>query len=216
MKEALIDLLDDLDHAYDQSDIKQACIANGHEWSYSLVTTKLIPNQPLIVGFNWGAAAGESYSPQSAIEYKGFDDGDTGSLVRIKPFCRQYFREDFLESASQSNYCLFRSHKQGEITRKDIELCEPIFQRLVAVLQPSLMLCLSSKLRDYLLSTKRIGDMQQKRINFPMGPQNVGYTAIKGRMGAVPFLSLPHPNYAMTKEARQSAWEFCCAHSSFT
>lgn len=210
MREKLTELLEELGRAYEQSDIKKFCIKNKYQWHYSLATTKMIKDKPLIIGFNWGAAKGVSYEPQSTIEDTGFGDEETGTLVRIKPFCRQYYDDEFLESASQTNYCLFRSRNEGEITSHDIELCEPIFERIISTLRPSEMLSFSSKLRDYLVSGNKISDLQKKTIEFQRGARKVRYTAVKGRLGGIPILCLPHPNYPMRSNARQVAWEFCC------
>ena len=210
MREALNELLEKLDLAYEQSDIKNYCIKHGHQWYYSLVISEMIKNNPLIVGFNWGAKMGNSYEAQTEIEKKGFKDVDTGSLARIAPLCHQYFDDSFLESASQTNYCLFRSYKEYQITRHDIELCEPIFNELITALQPSILLSFSSKLRDYLLLNHKISDLQLKNIEFLSGSRKVIYIATKGRLGEAPILCLPHPMYQMKSDARQAAWEFCC------
>ena len=209
MRNTLTKLLKELSCLYEQSEIKQYCINHGLQWHYALVTTKMIKDEPLIVGFNWGAAKGVDYKPQTTIEYGGFNDEDTGSLNRIKPFCSQYCGEEFLDSASQTNYCLFRSHKAEEIQHSDIKLCEPIFESLIYTLRPSVLLSFSSKLRDYLISKNKIADLQKKTIEFQSGERKVMYTTAKGNLGETPILFLPHPMYQMTSSARQEAWDFC-------
>lgn len=59
MKTKLNELLKDLQQAYQESDIRKFCLQNNHEWNFSLVTTTLKSNGPLVLGFNWGASKSE-------------------------------------------------------------------------------------------------------------------------------------------------------------
>lgn len=201
----LDDLLAELGSAYEQSDIKR------NELHYSLITTTMKKNGPLILGFNWGATQGEKYSPQAAIEETVFKNGDVGSLSRIFPYCEKYFGNAFLKRASQSNYCFFRSKSESDITPNDIALCEPIFDKLIDVMEPSSILCFSSKLRDYLFSHNRVLAKESIRISYKRGSMQMTYEPIKATLtSGAKIMFLPHPNYPMKKEARAEAWEFCC------
>lgn len=205
MKKVLDNLLAELGQAYEQSDIKK------NELHYSLITTTMKKRGPLILGFNWGVKQDEKYSPQTTIEEAIFKNGDVGSLSRIFPYCEKYFGDDFLERASQSNYCFFRSKSESEITPKDIGLCEPIFDKLIDVMEPSSILCFSSKLRDYLLSNNRVKAKESIKISYKRGSTQMTYEPIKAMLtSGVKIMFLPHPNYPMKKEARAEAWEFCC------
>ncbi len=211
MQAELSKLLSELGKVFSNSDIKEYCLINGHQWSYSLVSTTLEQNGPLVIGFNWGASKGEDYSPQKEIKKTNFLTEEVGSLSRIFPYCRRYFGEDFLSKITQSNYCFFRSQKESQITQRDIELCEPIFEQLVGILNPSSILCFSSKLRDSLLKNGRIKSTEMFDIKYDRGSLKVTYTAIKATLNSgVEISFLPHPNYPMKGEARQEAWKFCC------
>ncbi len=211
MQAELSELLNELESAYSRSDIKEYCLINGHDWFYSLVSTTLEKDGPLVLGFNWGASEGEKYKPQCEIKKSNFLTEDVGSLSRIFPYCRKYFGDDFLSKITQSNYCLFRTKKESQITQKDIELCEPIFEKLVSALRSSSILCFSSKLRVFLLNNDKIASLDSKDIQYTRGRSQVIYTAIKATLNSGINISfLPHPNYPMKGEARAKAWEYCC------
>jgi hypothetical protein len=116
MKKTLDELLIEVGNAYEQSDIRKLCLEEGYEWHYSLITTSMKPNGPLVLGFNWGASKGGVYKPQLSVNKSDFSREDVGSLARIFPYCEKYFGYDFLSDLSQSNYCFFRSHKEGQIS----------------------------------------------------------------------------------------------------
>lgn len=211
MKETLDELLIEVGIAYEQSDIRKLCLEEGYEWHYSLITTSMKPNKPLVLGFNWGASDGEKYEPQFLVNKSDFSKEDVGSLARIFPYCEKYFGNDFLSDLSQSNYCFFRSYKEHQVSDKDIQLCEPILSRLIDAISPSLILCFSSKLRDYLIANSKLSSTTSKVITYKRGTSTVSYAAIKGVLAPQTEIKfLPHPNYPMKGEARSEAWEFCC------
>ena len=139
-----------------------------------------------------------------------FSQEDVGSLSRIFPYCKKYFGNDFMSSITQSNYCFFRSKTESQIKSSDIELCEPIFTRLIDVIKPSSVLCFSSKLRDFMLRNNKIVSIQSKEIKYTIGNSIITYNAIKATLtSGIEICCLPHPNYPMKGEARNEAWEFC-------
>ena len=211
LKSTLVSLLGDLEKVFEKSDIKQFCHEKDYQWFYSLITTTLKTGGPLVLGFNWGASNGVRYNPQKTIEQSDFEKEDVGSLSRIFPFCRKYFGNEFLSRISQSNYCFFRSKEENQISNKDMSLCEPILEKLIAAVKPSSVLCFSAKLRSYLIKNDKIKFKESKVIKFKRGPSFVTYEAIKGTMSSgIEIKFLPHPNYPMDGEARAKAWEFCC------
>lgn len=211
MKEELEALLAKLEIAFEKSNIKQTAEQSNYKWHYSLVTTTLQKGGPLILGFNWGATKNEKYEPQASIEKKVFKNEDVGSLIRIFPYCRKYFGDDFLERTSQSNYCFFRSQTESQIERKDIALCEPIFEKLIGVLEPSSILCFSSQLRDRMLENEIIKEVESIEILYKRGSAQVTYRPMRAKLlSGAKIVFLPHPNYPMTKLAREQAWDFCC------
>jgi ribonuclease R len=210
MKTALTALLKEIEKAYEQSDIRQYCLEHGHQWFYSLVSTTMEVGGPLIIGFNWGASKDEKYDPQLSIEKCDFKSGDRGSLSRIFPYCEEFIGRDFLSTVSQSNYCFFRSKNERQISNKDMELCEPIFEKLLAVMKPSLIICFSSKLRDYMLRNNKIRTKTSKSIRFDRGYSVITYDVIKATLlSGTKIFFLPHPNYPMKAVAREEVWDFC-------
>jgi ribonuclease R len=210
IQDDLKQLLAALDNAYSRSDIKQYCQEHGKKWNYSLITSTLQKGGPLILGFNWGAAQDKSYDPQTEIKATNLEEEDLGSFKRIISNCNEYLGEGFLNKASQSNFCFFRSSKQSEISENDLELCYPIFNKLLEVIQPSVILCFSSKLRDYLLNTKEVSNTSFDDISFTRGKNKICYRVFKGKIGPkVDIYFLPHPNYPMKQDGRNKAWKFC-------
>lgn len=205
-------LLDEVKQAHDKSLIKQYCLKEDLEWHYSLITTTMERGGPLVLGFNWGATQNYKYKPQPSVTKSDFSKEDVDSLSRIFPYCEKYFGKEFLSKTSQSNYCFFRSKNESQISKKDIELCEPIFEKLIDTIQPSSILCFSSKLREYLISNDKIAAHDPKKIKFKRGATDVTYEAIRATLkSGIEIKFLPHPNYPMKRHARDEAWEFCCA-----
>lgn len=212
MEEKLNALLGKLDQIYDKSDIKKFCIKENLKWGYSLVTTPMERGAPLILGFNWGASQGYQHQNETLIKKTHFKDEETGSLKRIIPFIRQHFGEDYLVKTSQSNYCFFRSKTEAQIGEADIKRCSSVFSELIEILEPSSIICLSSKLRKHLIETNQIFDICEEAIAFKRGSTEINFVAIRGRLASgVKIKFLPHPNYPMTRTARIDAWKFCCA-----
>lgn len=118
MERNLSSLLSELGETFEKSDIKKYCAANGYHWYYSLVTSTLETDRPLIIGFNWGAEKGYKYKPQNKIERSNFLNEKVGSLSRISPYCREHFDNDFLSKTSQTNYCFFRSETESQLSKK--------------------------------------------------------------------------------------------------
>ena len=64
-------LLEETKKAYEKSDIKEK------NWFYSVTTTSIEKNKPLIVGINWGVNKkwlkdGNNYNPQNVYPYGVF------------------------------------------------------------------------------------------------------------------------------------------------
>ncbi len=81
-------------------------------------------------------------------------------------------------------------------------------------MQPSSILCFSSKLRDHLLNSNSVKFKESTNISYKRGSVQISYEPIKAILtSGVEIKFLPHPNYPMKKEARDEAWEFCCGVS---
>ena len=145
------------------------------------------------------------------MEKTNFEKEDVGSLTRIFPFIRNYFGEEYLSKVSQSNYVFFRSKTESQITPADIERCRPVFIKLIEILEPSAIICLSAKLRKHLLDSNQVSELREKLISFKRGSRLVEFVACRGTFTAdVDIKFLPHPNFPMTRDARLEAWRFCC------
>ena len=106
----------------------------------------------------------------------------------------------------------FRSKTEAQISSADIERCKPIFAKLVEILEPSAILCFSSKLRKFLIETDQVFDLKERTIKFKRGSRDIEFVAAHGKFASgVDIRFLPHPNYPMKCDARAAAWQFCCA-----
>lgn len=213
IEKQLQQLLQLVGEAYDASDVKK----NYPEWSYSLCATRIEPRAPMILGFNWGAAKGHTYTPQDSIPPETFMDlyhnGNLGSLRKIVRYLETYFPEDEVGRIGQSNFCFFRSKIENQISSDDLKRCLPLFEQFLRIAEPSEILIFSAALRNH-LKTKFPGCFSEKHtLVYPAG--NRSYTVEKGHLQreaqSIPIYSLPHPNAHIPGSVRDAAWEFCFA-----
>jgi hypothetical protein len=204
-------LLDETKVAFEKSKIRTWAQAAKMNWEYSVCATRIDLDSPLILGFNWGARAGETYQPQMLMPTKSFLElpkSDLGSLSRIIPLLHEFLGEDALR-IGQSNFCFFRSKTAGQIGEDDLSLCRPLFRGLLRAARPSRILSLSSRLRKHLGRSGVLSAIEEKAIPIPRGT----YTAVRARVVLeeirCPIVFLPHPNYPMLGAARREAWAFC-------
>ncbi len=209
-------LVNEIKRAYAVSDIKRYADEHGYNrysWTWG-ICTRINPHSVLILGFNPGAKDNEFHSPQVKLCNEGFLDTcnkvngqDAGSLVRILSFLKKYpkyFPPSIIEQMGQANYCFFRSQNSGQITDHDVHLCEPIFERFLNMAEPSMILCFSSRARNYLI---------QFVEELVKAKNTVGYQPAKGVVSlgnkTAPVYFLPHPNYPIKTNVREQAWAFC-------
>ena len=208
-KENFTNLLEATKKAYNKSDIKKI----HPDWSYSICATRIVPNKPLILGFNWGVNKQFKYKPQAEIPVTSFmeiENEDLGSMARIKQYLEKFLlnKKDLLE-IGQSNFCFFRSEKENQISDFDLKLCEPLFLDFINFSKPSIILGFSWLLREYMVTNNFLLDLKDKTIR--IGTRNV--YVIKAKMKSdnkvIPIYFLPHPNSRISKELRTKAWKFC-------
>lgn len=211
LKTKLSQLLDNLTEVYQLSDINKYCLREGHKWAYSLISGPCVTSSPLLIGFNWGASKGETYEPQTIIEENQWaNEKELGSMARVIPYLRKYFSEIEINNISQTNYCFFRSKIENQINSDDLQRCQPLFDQLINLLHPSAVICLSSQLRNFLISTKKVDQIEGHPIMYSRGKLPIKYVAMKGKLDTgIQVYFLPHPNYPLTRIARNAAWDFC-------
>lgn len=211
MKNALKQLLGEVALAYQGSDIEKLCLEESKQWAYSLVDGSGATSQTLLVGFNWGAGKNGSIPPQNLDKEDSFSPPALeGSMARIRHYLNTYLPTQSVEKMNQTNYCFFRSATESQITPNDLDRCKPIFTKLLTLLQPSVVICFSSKLRDFLVSTNRVTVADKEEIKFKRGQAIATYTVMKGQLeSGTAVCFLPHPNYPMPGSERNMAWNFC-------
>ena len=216
-------LLQETAEVFNNSNIRKV---QGEKWGYSISATRILPDRPLILGFNWGVGKDEnSFKRQLEMPRETFQDlinkKDLGSLSRIVPYLEKYLPEISLSDFGQSNYCFFRSKTEGQILEGDLELCKGLFQYFLAVSSPSMIISLSGRLRKYLLNpniqTILKNIVESEPIKFGRRGREITYVAAKGLLENsgrnIPIYFLPHPNSPMTTGARHQAWKFCFERS---
>ena len=181
------------------------------EWYYSITATKFSRNKPLIIGFNWGVdnkwiEKGNKYTPQCNYPLSNFTGiyDELGSFKRTINLFHQYFTSALY--GTQLNYCFFRSENEKQITKEDLELCKPIFEKIVNYLEPRCIISFTRK-THFLTSI----DSQITTQEIPNGKSTLfvskGKVLINEKL--IDFYNLPHPNHQVNSEARSKAWEKC-------
>lgn len=210
-----IALLDETRIAFEKSGIKAYSNEKDKVWHYSVCATPLKPDRLLLIGFNWGARTGEKYEPQLDMPEKGFMEmanKDLGSFKRVKRYLKQYCPGD-LNEVGQSNFCFFRSEKDGQISAKDLELSTPLFEKLLQLAPPKAILGFSSRLRDHLLASDGFRVKSQEELPYERGGKAFRCKVVKGELQVdeqrIPVSLLPHPNSPLPGAVREQAWAFC-------
>lgn len=139
----LMSLLDDVRKAFALSDIRTV----SPNWYYALMTSMPMKNGPLLVGLNWGVDESYEHKEQTIINRCDLTKEDLGSMSRVLPLCEEYYGSEFISQVALTNYNFFRSKFGSQLTRKDFELCEPIFDKLLELLKPSVLIATSSDRR---------------------------------------------------------------------
>lgn len=204
----LMQLLADVGIAYEQSDIKKVNL----NWSYSLISPMPTQGCPLLIGINWGGGnnSDEQFHAQTEFGHDDLSTQDIGILKTALQYCRDHLGNEKAHRMAQTNYNFFRSPDERYLSSKDFSLCEPIFEKLVALIQPEVMVCLSSKLRDYLLNNNRLDDIEiADNIKSESGNSLRSVVAIKAKLNGAKIVFLPHPMSQITSKARKEAWKFC-------
>ena len=214
-EEQLRDLLAATELQFNRSQIKVDAETCAKKWMYNIAATRIVPQSPLILGFNWGAQENERYTPMVANKtfLELLNGSDLGSMRRLRPYLVEYLHMDDpgLEKVGQSNYCFFRSKRDGEIIESDLELCRPLFEKFLDIAQPSLILSVSSRLRNYLLGGNRVRNRAWQSMTTEHAT-NRRYAACKGLLEMndvkVPIYFLPHPNARISRVFRNEGWSF--------
>lgn len=204
------ELLNDVTEAYSKSSLKDS------GYNYSLVGTQIKPNQPLIIGLNWGGGKTPEQTIKNYIDnidkkIKFQNVNDMGSLSGIKKYLKNNSNIDYENShIGWTNYCFFRTPTEKELMKnpEDLMLTNDIFIKLINIIQPSIILAFSAILRNYLVENKMISHLQPYSAKNKDGKNKYnGYKAILNN--SYPIYLLPHPNAHVGNVARDYAWNFC-------
>jgi len=198
-----IELLAKTQEAYDKSQVKK----DNPNWSYSITATRIIPQSPLIVGFNWGAAQDVKYRSQDVYPLFPFGKiDDLGSMVRMIRYFKQYCPEAL--GGMQTNFCFFRSKEEADIGSEDLKLSTPLFEDYLEYARPTQIITFSSKLKNYMKDSglvEVIAEPTIKNGNRSVYPMKAELTM--NGLSKVPVYYLPHPNSAIEGDARKKCWE---------
>ncbi len=201
--------------AFEISDIKKYAESTGHQWYYSIASTKIIKHSPMLAGFNFDAEAGIHYDLQAEIprdslkKLQGKKNNEPGSIRIVYPLLKKFLPGEDVDNFILTNLCFFRSMEEYHLSDNDIELCEPLFEELINIVEPKRVIGFSPKVKDYFTSKNLCLDIKSE--NFKSGKNTLqavkGYLKIKKTL--VPFCILPHPNSRFSTEAIEKAYRYC-------
>lgn len=194
-------------NAYEASEIK------SRNLFYSVCATPIYQDSTLVLGFNWGASEGHSYEAQSKMETKPFTQLDLGSLKRTLKYFYKYLPNENMDEFVQSNFCFFRSKNESDICPSDLDLTQELFESFLEYTRPKKIVSFSMSLRGYLENRKRVASLDVKSIRSGTKVFSSAKALLAINSETVPIYFLPHPNYPITNEARNTAWEHCFGKS---
>lgn len=216
LKEKLTELLDKLKDKSKEID---------ERLTYSLITGRLKPNQLLIIGINWGGKNEECKSQTyicDCCRKQGLQNphkNDFGSLAKlISDISKLEKGAELIKHASQTNYCFFRTPKEKDLPDSIYDECRPILVDLIKAMEPSMVLCCASKLRDDFKNGKFGEDLPFTC----KGEKDFGKTrkfkachgTIMVNSTSIPIGFLPHPMSRLSgkPEALKYIFEALCSH----
>lgn len=214
MEDQLTKLLKEVELAHEKSRIKQYADEKGVNWNYELIISALEEKQPLIVGFNPGVDSdwkeyqiGNEYKPQSSVYPRKFLEIYKGSIQRIIPYVEKYYPDQPLDRANHSNLCFFRSANEDQIHYSDVELCKPIFDKLLDIIDPSIVFCFSKQLKEHMVKSGVVENFSEKWIKPENGKRSCAVATAKLKNGTN-VVFMPHPNNwrFVKKDAIDKAW----------
>ena len=197
-------LLNETSRAYLASEIKRENLY------YSICSTPIFINSTLLLGFNWGKSKGEPDKPQNEIPIIPFSQiSNLGSFKRTINLFNRYLPRETLQEFVQSNFCFFRSQKEGDISLSDLKLSHPLFESFITYVQPKRIICFSARLKQYFEDHFKLVDCDPKKII--SGLKTIYATKAKININGcnISIYFLPHPNYPITGDARNQAWSHC-------
>lgn len=212
------ELIGEIERGFESSRIKNVAELAGEQWCYD-VCTRINPQRILVVGFNPGAGSIPCFDRQREMCNYGFlescDRKEQGSLSRIVRYLEKYkehISSSFdLQDIGQTNYCFFRSKNAGQITRSDLQLCRPIFLRLLKIAKPSMILSFSSRMKEDLEQSRLLVLTENHPYTLRRGNMEAGYCSAKGfiivETQKIPIYFLPHPNYRILGDVRKRVWD---------
>lgn len=203
--------------AYRASDIQR------HGWYYGICATKLVPDQPLIIGFNWGVDKKNGHDEPTGLEYPNETFADLvskptelGSLARLPSYLKEYLGFP-LHKYGQTNICFFRSESAGQVSAHDFDSCLPVFRQLLRYAQPGLLIVLSSRVLNAFRDPQFACELETKSIRMN---SRMLFEAARGTVAIgdsrVAIVAVPHPNTPCTGKGRRAVWEFAFRRSAMT
>jgi hypothetical protein len=197
---------------FNNSYIKKEAETKGYKWFYSISATKIVKNNPLIIGLNWGAKSGDDYSEQKEmptdIFFDLYNNKSLGSFQRIWKYVEEYLPE-YKENIGMSNYFFLRSKDESQIL-KDLEQWNEskIFDDFLYSAQPTHLICFGKSVKNYFLERNLVSDIIKTDIIY--NSKKFKHTAVKGKYTSlnVDVNFLPHPNSQFSLDALKNIWEF--------
>jgi ribonuclease R len=198
-------IYDEIEIAYEKSDIHNFALQNAKEWYYQLSETPDFKDSLMLLGFNPKADADKRYLAQTHLP-----ENDLNKEVWKKaiPLLETHFSEYPLDKISDTYFCPFRSEQEGQISKKDLELCLPIFQNRLKGAEPKLILSFSSRLRDHFIQHKLLSGIQE--LEQELGKRKI--KTVKGQLKngrkKVTIIFMPSLGTILSNELKKELWSW--------
>ena len=213
MEDEIEQLIEETKIAFGKAPIKELADQKHLRWNYSICSTRIQPNCDVLIGFNWGAANDTNYDAVNKIPEFTFkqlyDKKDLGSFYRVYNPLKEYLKDDDIDNCVQTNFCFFRSAKEYQIIKRDLELSIPLFRKFIEIISPKKIIGFSGKLRDYFIDNNLLFSHHEKPIRSNNKTLFVSKGIYQIEQKKIPIYFLPHPNAHYTSESRKEAWQFC-------
>ena len=201
-------LLQEANSIFDHSAIKTYAQRYKKEWNYQVIATAVHQKTVMVLTFNWQAVANRTYPAQTAMPEVSILEAENGSLATLMPFAQQYLPKAPLNKMTWCALSCFRSKAENQISASDVEMGLPIFERLLQFIQPKIILCLSSRVRDFFEAKGILTHYKEKTLKAGRREIVVAQGTLKQTYGRTKVYFLPHPKKRLASAVRKQAWEW--------
>lgn len=206
-KEFYKKLLKETECRFQNSPIQKKQLKNDHEWYYSICSTPIKKELPVLFGINPGAKDSVDYKIKMEMPTTGNEINDYRFIKYISPFLEEYTNLDLNDiNFNYTNLCFFRSHSIRDLTHVDYEISIPLFKKYLEYINPPYILSIGNKNINVL---SKVAKKSPKIVDIDIHPifdSLKKYKAYSGRLWGWSLYSVPHPNFHIQTQSRKELW----------